>query len=329
PYCPPETKYCVHTHADFGRVGVSLITISSTKGENSKDAALAGSPLQYLESIFDPAFHPRRAMKSEMLIPPFAVRDLPGKGKGVVATSPIARGTVLIVEQAAVVADSAFPMSVKREVGRRMLQAGTMAKNGGERAISELSRSNPDAEGVPAAEDVMKTNSFTVDIGGRSVMALFPRIARINHACKPTAIIKFDQETLSMTVRPLQDMLPGEEITISYTTFGDTYANRQRNLHQKWGFRCACSLCSASPEERAASDARRNSITELGQKVIGRLNDADYPGAIKQHRVMMAAIEDEGLAPHMGDYYEVMTRLYAATGDMKNAKKYARLAIKE
>lgn len=44
---------------------------------------------------------------------------------------------------------------------------------------------------------------------------------------------------------------------------------------------------------------------------------------------MMTAIEDEGLAPHMGDYYEVMTRLYAATGDMKNAKKYARLAIKE
>jgi len=128
PYCPPETKYCVHTHADFGRVGVSLITISSTKGENSKDAALAGSPLQYLESIFDPAFHPRRAMKSEMPIPPFVVRDLPGKGKGVVATSPIARGTVLIVEQAAVVADSAFPMSVKREVGRRMLQAGTSSR---------------------------------------------------------------------------------------------------------------------------------------------------------------------------------------------------------
>jgi len=52
-----------------------------------------------------------------------------------------------------------------------------VAKNGGERAVSELSRSNPDTEGVPAAEDVMKTNSFTVDIGGRSMMALFPRIA--------------------------------------------------------------------------------------------------------------------------------------------------------
>lgn len=197
PYCPPETRYCVHTHADFGRVGVSLITISATKGESSKDAALAGSPLQHLESIFDPTFQPKRAMKIEMPIPPFVVRDLPGKGKGVVATSPIPRGTVLIVEQAAIVADSAFPMKVKREVGRRMLQAGTssrpslagikltirrvamrrVAKNGGERAISELSRSNPDAEGVLAAEDVMKTNSFTVDIGGRSMMALFPRIA--------------------------------------------------------------------------------------------------------------------------------------------------------
>lgn len=197
PYCPPETKYCVHTNADFGQVGVSLITVSSTKGENSKDAALAGSPLQHLESIFDPTFQPKRAMKKEMPIPPFVVRDLPGKGKGVVATSPIPRGTVLIVEQAAIVADSAFPMKVKREVGRRMLQAGTssrpslvdikltirrvailrVTKNGGERAIAELSRSNPDAEGVLAAEDVMKTNSFTVEIGGRSIMALFPRIA--------------------------------------------------------------------------------------------------------------------------------------------------------
>ena len=122
-----------------------------------------------------------------------------------------------------------------------------IAKNGGERAILALSRSNPDAEGVPAAEDVMKTNSFTVEVGGRSMMALFPRIAVSLGACEKemrlltrrsestmpasqsmyqvgdhggkadqhSAMIKFDQETLSMTARPLRDILPGEEITIS------------------------------------------------------------------------------------------------------------------
>jgi len=44
---------------------------------------------------------------------------------------------------------------------------------------------------------------------------------------------------------------------------------------------------------------------------------------------MMEIIQDEALAPHMGDYYEVMTRLLAATKDMVNAKKYARLALEE
>ena len=134
PYCPPETQYCVHTNADFGRVGVSLITLSSTGSKkNPDDAATAGDPLAHLETIFQPAFKPNRGMKSEMPIPPFVVRDLPGKGKGVVATSPIPRGTVLIVEQAAVVADSAFPMRVKRQLGRGVLQTGRVraASRGG------------------------------------------------------------------------------------------------------------------------------------------------------------------------------------------------------
>jgi hypothetical protein len=34
-----------------------------------------------------------------------------------------------------------------------------------------------DPDNVPAAEDVIKTNSFQVDIGGKGYMALFPEIA--------------------------------------------------------------------------------------------------------------------------------------------------------
>lgn len=63
--------------------------------------------------------------------------------------------------------------------------------------------------------------------------------------------------------------------------------------------------------------------------MIKHVEDQDFKTAIKKHHEMMDVIEEENLAPHMGDYYEVMTRLLAATKDIKQAKKYARLAIDE
>jgi len=88
-------------------------------------------------------------------------------------------------------------------------------------------------------------------------------------------------------------------------------------------------MCSAPASEIAASDARREKINELGQRVIKFVEDQDFKGAVKIHREMTELIEQEALAPHMGDYYEVMTRLLAASKDISKAKKYAKLAIEE
>jgi len=150
-----------------------------------------------------------------------------------------------------------------------------------------------------------------------------------------------------MTVRAIRDIEAGTEINLSCTylplsplahfltgkkkdtDFGLTFHERQTALKAKWGFDCTCTLCSASPSTIAASDARRKKINELGTIVIKHVENQDFKQAIKQHHEMMETIEEENLAPHMGDYYEVMTRLLAATKDMKKAKKYARLAIDE
>lgn len=59
------------------------------------------------------------------------------------------------------------------------------------------------------------------------------------------------------------------------------------------------------------------------------VENSDFKSAVKVHREMMDVIEEEALAPHMGDYYEVMARLLAGTKNIKEAKKYARLAIEE
>ncbi|KAK4442758.1 SET domain-containing protein [Podospora aff. communis PSN243] len=313
PYCPEEgTPFCVHTSTRFRDHGISYIAVPEKKAAELGEKTASSS------------------VAAEKKDAPYEVRDLPGKGKGVVATKRIQRGTVLMVEHAAVIGDTLFPSRVKRAVGRHMLQRA-MARLGskGEGAILELARSSRDPEGVPAAEDLMKTNSFTVKIGGKSHMALFPRVSRINHACKPSAITRFDEQSLSMTIRAVRNIEPGEEITLSYTDFGLSFHERQQQLKAKWGFDCDCSICSLPPAEIAKSDARREKIVAMGKTVIKYVGEQDWKLAIKTHREMIEVIEDEGLAPHMGDYYEVMTRLLAANKDMKNARKYARLALEE
>jgi len=194
PYCPPNTSYCVHTSSRYRKHGVSYIAIPHSKAAELNET----TSIRFVEVLLASEALVKKQggssesggggeMKKKAVEPkrkPYEVRDLPGKGKGVVATEHIPRGTVLIVEHAAVIADSAFPSRVKKVVGREMLQRA-MARLGedGERAILELARSG--GEGVPAAEDLMRTNSFTVDVKGKSHMALFPRVARINHACRP------------------------------------------------------------------------------------------------------------------------------------------------
>jgi hypothetical protein len=104
------------------------------------------------------------------------VQDIPGKGKGLVATRKILRGQVFMVDYAAVVADARFPSRVKRDQGRQLLREAIERLPGAEEVLS-LARSSSDPDNVPVVEDVMRTNSFTVEIAGREYMVLFPRIA--------------------------------------------------------------------------------------------------------------------------------------------------------
>ncbi|KAK0705519.1 hypothetical protein B0H67DRAFT_471060, partial [Lasiosphaeris hirsuta] len=328
PYCPSDTPFCVYTNSAIHRHGLSVVGIPATAAAALNET----TSLPHVEILFDsssPAADAAHAAR-EPAVAPYELRDLPGRGKGLVATRPVARGAVLMVDWAALLVDAEFPQRVRRDLGREMLmEAIGGLERGGREVVLGLARSSSDPGGVPAAEDVVKTNSFSVNLGGRSFMALFPRISRMNHACKPSASTRFDMQTLSSTVTAFRDMQPGEEITISYSDWGLTYPERQRVLKQKWGFDCTCSLCSSSAKEIAESDARREAISRLGKEVLAQVEEQNYKEAIKLNREMLVALEDEALVPHMGDYYEVMARLYGALPDIDNAKKFAKLALEE
>ena len=170
PYCAENTNYCVFTNADFQgpNRGVSIIDARPSSTGNATSAVTVVAEL--LSSM------PRAPESADEQSPPYEVRDIPGKGKGLIAIRKIPRGQVFMVDYAAIVADTHLPGRVRRAQGHQLLREAIERLPGAEEVLG-LARSSLDPENVPVSEDVMKTNAFSVEIGGRDYMALFPRIA--------------------------------------------------------------------------------------------------------------------------------------------------------
>jgi hypothetical protein len=171
PYCADNTNYCVFTNTKFqgGDRGVSVIDVPPSGTENATSAVASIAKL--LSSLPPPA-----PESVDTTSPPYELRDIPGKGKGLIATRKIKRGQVFMVDYAAVVADTKLPGRVRQAQGRKLLTEAIERLPGADEVLS-LARSSPDPDNVPAGEDVMTTNSFGVEIDGKGYMALFPKIA--------------------------------------------------------------------------------------------------------------------------------------------------------
>lgn len=160
PYCA-DTPYCVFTNAHFqGPNGVSLITTPES----------IESTLDSLESTFATPFQRVESAGG----PTYEVLDIPGKGKGAVATRAIQRGEKLMIDYAGIIADKTFPSKMKMEQGRKLLETAVDQLPRGEQ-ILELAMSTDTKTRV--VEDLLRTNAFGLTVGGRDVMVLFPEIS--------------------------------------------------------------------------------------------------------------------------------------------------------
>ncbi|KAK4183002.1 hypothetical protein QBC35DRAFT_545094 [Podospora australis] len=315
----PKIPWCAFTNSNFqGKRGVSVI---SPKYYNSTYEV---SPLSALQSIIS-SLDPHRYE-----VPPAAyeVKAMKDKGFGLVATKKLRRGSVFMVDYATILADKEMTMSLRREDGRKLLVEAIGRLEDPQRVLELAVSSKPESK-VPIEEDVFKTNAFYQDVGARGFMMVFPEISRMNHACNPNALTRFNETDLSNKVTAFRDILPGEEITISYTPFNLPSQSRRPRLLRGWGFNCTCSLCSLPPNDLAASDARRKRVDLLGPQVIQLVEEGKFEEAIELNNLLMAAMEEEEMLPHMGDYFEIMGRLHQAMGKYAEAKGWYDRAMEE
>ncbi|KAM7187072.1 N-lysine methyltransferase SMYD2 [Naviculisporaceae sp. PSN 640] len=311
PVCiPPEDdpeggwgKLCTYTVFSL-RGGPGMSVVSTPEVASSIAKSMQDPDITWLERErgipFAPSFPPSKL--------PYEMKAIPGKGTGVVATAPIAKGQVLMIETPILLElEDLEPWNI-RGIFELLQNAAVRLPKIDRGRMLNLTRLGK----AYIVQDIMKSNSFQVTVGGVSHSGLFPDIARINHACRPNCFTRFSPTALSMEVVAYTDIQPGEELSLSYLPLNLHYRERQATLLQNWGFKCTCSLCNhphperegSAQEARRISDRRRQRIGDILQE-LSSTKAAKLTSKKVQKRVkeIEELVSKEGLHSQIGDLY--------------------------
>ncbi|KAK4161208.1 N-lysine methyltransferase SMYD2 [Cladorrhinum sp. PSN259] len=267
--------------------------------------------------------------------PPYEVEEIPNKGKGVVAKRVIKEGELLMAEMPLIMSMLDGYEDYEAKDFLKLLKRG--AEQLGEREKGEmlgLARKGKEkgngngkgqAGGYSVVMDLINTNSFRVQVAGRGHSGVYPRVARINHACKPNCFTRYSPSTLMMEVVAYRDIQPGEELSISYAPLNMLTKDR-RALLQAWGFNCTCSLC-ADPAASKRSDIQRARIQQI-------LEELDRPEGRTPEKLIanIKEVEElahkEGMTAQIGDLYGIIANIFLEIGEPEKAREYSRIAVR-
>lgn len=164
---PPEcehsnngtTLYCAYTNAGHGSRGWSVITTPET----------AADSVAFLSKIHNNASPARTSQEA-----PYKIVDIPGKGKGLVATRAIKQYEEILLDYATVMVDIMFTTEVPAILGYRLLHAA-VDRLSDPASVLELGQSNGFAQ--DPVENILRTNAFQTPLGGVPHIALYPTVS--------------------------------------------------------------------------------------------------------------------------------------------------------
>lgn len=253
--------------------------------------------------------------------PLFEIQEVPGKGKGLVARSNIAKGTRILYEQPLFTMVQFSPASLLENTIATQLR---MLSRPQQRQFFSLHNNFP---GRNPLTGIVRTNALPC--GPDSLIgAIYATLCRANHSCLPNANPSWNDDFKAAALHAMRDIPAGEEITISYDEGGPSSARRAL-LRDNFGFDCTCEVCSLAPPELQVSDARRVQIEQLDDAIgdIARaLRDPD--ACLADCRALLRLLEEEYSAIEGG---VLLARLYhdayelcITHGDEARASVFAR-----
>ncbi|KAI0578982.1 protein containing SET domain protein [Pyrenophora tritici-repentis] len=246
-------------------------------------------PLAYAMREKDAFTKPETALErsNKYENPPFYQHEFPGKGRGLVANKTLHPGDQLFASTPILITD-------------------------------------PDLHQLAEPERLALFHRGLV-IDDVSQSGLFPEIAMLNHDCRPNAAYFFDEKTMTHFVHATRTIYPGEEITITYINNESLRDNRVKGLHKNWGFKCACSACTAHSALVAESDARVTQIATLMEVLNDYTEKSNASPEVGE--LIISLYKQERLDANLGVAYQYAAEVYSSFGMGWEAIKYAKLSV--
>ncbi|KAK4901268.1 hypothetical protein LTR27_001825 [Elasticomyces elasticus] len=243
--------------------------------------------------------------------------NIPGKGKGLLATTTLSPGTLLISEPPLFTTSFlTTPSTIEKDLSKIIRSL----PKAGQRAFLSLHNNN---SGPEPFSNIIRSDGYLLgpssDIGG-----IFPTLTRINHSCPPNAQHAYNPKIGRMQVHVVQPIASGDEITLSYTT-GDPSDVRQRMLKDYFGFSCACELCSLPTPELAESDNRLRRAQELDDRIGDPKRAHNNPlAALRDCHALFQIYQDEQIGDlRLPRLWHDAFQICAMHSDLPRAKAFA------
>jgi len=190
----------------------------------------------------------------------FTVEDVPKKGKGLIASRNIPKGTRIICERPVITAER-IPTNLEQLLTSIEQQVNTL-NNAQKEEFLSLSNVHPCNNFTEMCFGIVRTNGLSMGLDPANV-GIFITASRINHACDPNALKFYNENLGQLTIHASKDISEGEEITVPYMM---TYRDRRRRqaiLQETFNFLCSCQLCCLPPNLSKVSDRRLDRISDI------------------------------------------------------------------
>ncbi len=212
----------------------------------------------------------------------YKVVPIKGAGLGLVATSDIVAGAVILRERPLVLVPRAYNMRSMNE-GTRTLVSGERREHHAPREPTAVLRAEERGGGQdggvgggghPRHERIhVRCSQWEVWRGGERRLAREPQVRPCRlfgvlpnltqpaiYSCRPNAEHCFDTATLTQSLRAFRDIPAGEEITVTYIDWSLKCEERQDRLRCRYSFNCTCKSCQLTGLERMESDLLREFV---------------------------------------------------------------------
>ncbi|KAH6644880.1 hypothetical protein C7974DRAFT_29811 [Boeremia exigua] len=248
----------------------------------------------------------------------FEVKDIPGKGRGLVACVDIASGTRILCEEPIFTSLNLSSVDLERNIAAKLKALSKTSQ----RQFLSLHNNFP---GKFPFSNTFKTNALPCGADS-PIGAVYPTICLINHSCISNSHHSWNSLLKKETIHATRPIAAGDEITISYDG-GNTSDLRRKQLKEAFGFECDCARCSCSAADLQASNARRMRIKTLDDAIGDAFCMSLKPGqSLRACQSLLKVLSDEfeqcaGVL-NARLYYDAF-QICVAHGDQARARVFA------